>query len=134
MTRTIRTKRELLAEMLEHGRREPHQECCGLLGGMDGRISRIFPAVNAAANPATNYEIAPQEVCAFIRQMRAEKIDFLGIYHSHPNGKNEPSPRDIERAYYTDVAYFIVSVQADPAVRAFEIRDGRVEELNILVE
>ena len=134
MTSTIRTKRELLTEMLAHARREQHQECCGLLAGSGGRISRIFPAVNVAGNPATNYEIAPQEVCAFIRQMRAEKIDFLGIYHSHPNGKNEPSPRDIERAYYTDVAYFIVSVQADPAVRAFEIKDGRVEELNIEIQ
>ena len=105
-----------------------------MLAGIDALISRMFPAANVAANTTTNYEIAPQEVCAFMRQMRAEKLDFLGIYHSHPNSKNEPSPRDIERAYYSEVAYFIVSPQADPPVRAFSIRDGKVEELRIEVE
>lgn len=99
MTRIIRINREILAEVLRHASLEAAQECCGLLAGSNGLIARIFPAVNVAANPATNYEIAPQEVCAFMRQMRSEKIEFLGIYHSHPNGKNEPSPRDIERAY-----------------------------------
>jgi len=105
-----------------------------LLAGRAGVILRIFPAVNIAAHPATNYEIAPAEVCAFMRQMRAEKLDFLGIYHSHPNGKNEPSPRDIERAYYSEAAYFIVSRQENPAVRAFAIKDGNVQELKIEIE
>ncbi len=44
-----------------------------------------------------------------MREMRAAGLDLLGIYHSHPNGKNEPSQRDIERAYYPDAAYFVVS-------------------------
>jgi proteasome lid subunit RPN8/RPN11 len=121
-------------EVLRHASLEAEQECCGLLAGSDGLISRIFPAANIAANAATNYEIAPQEVCAFMRQMRVEKIEFLGIYHSHPNGKNEPSLRDTERAYYSEVAYFIVSPRAEPPVRAFSIKDGRVEELNLQVE
>ena len=134
MTRIIRINREILAEVLRHASLEAAQECCGLLAGSNGLIARIFPAVNVAANPATNYEIAPQEVCAFMRQMRSEKIEFLGIYHSHPNGKNEPSPRDIERAYYSEVAYFIVSTQTDPPVRVFSIKDGLAEELNLQVE
>lgn len=134
MALSVRIRREILTEVLEHARREPHSECCGLLAGTVGLVSRIFPAVNVAPNPATNYEIAPQEVCVFMRQMRSEKIEFLGIYHSHPNGENEPSPRDIERAYYSEVAYFIVSAQSDPPVRAFSIKDGRVEELNLQVE
>ena len=130
----IRINREILTEVLKHARREPHSECCGLLAGTDGLISRIFPAANVARNPVTNYEIAPQEVCAVMRHMRSEKIEFLGIYHSHPNSENKPSSRDIERAYYSDVAYFIISPQVNPAVRAFSIKDGLVEELNLQVE
>lgn len=130
MTRTIRISRKIVGEILSHASREATQECCGLLAGTNALISRIFPGVNVAPNPATNYEIAPQEVCAFMRQMRSEKLDFLGIYHSHPNGKNEPSPRDIERAYYSEAAYFIASPHTDPPLRAFAIKDG-VEELKI---
>jgi proteasome lid subunit RPN8/RPN11 len=119
--------------MLAHARREPSVECCGLLAGRDGAISRIFPASNAAENPVTSYEIAPKEIFERMREMRAEGIEMLGIYHSHPNGKNEPSPRDIGQAYYSETAYFIISpLNGDgKPVRAFSIRDGCVTELEI---
>ncbi len=121
--------------MLAHARREPSAECCGLLAGRDGEITRIFPATNAAENRAASYEIAPQEIFERIREMRAEGIEMLGIYHSHPNGRNEPSPRDIGQAYYAEATYFIVSPLdgAEKPVRAFSIRDGCVTELEIQV-
>jgi proteasome lid subunit RPN8/RPN11 len=60
---------------------------------------------------------------------------LTGIYHSHPNGRNEPSPRDIERAYYPDAAHFILSPQPDAAqpVRAFFIRGAKAEELEVQI-
>lgn len=121
--------------MIAHARNDAALECCGLLAGSDGAIARIFPAANAAENPATSYEIAPREIFSLMRAMRAEGVEMLGIYHSHPNGRNEPSPRDIEQAYYSEAAYFIVSPREDGerAVRAFSIRDGSVEELEILL-
>ena len=48
-----------------------------------------------------------------MREIRMAGLELLGIYHSHPNGENQPSPRDIERAYYPDAAYFIISPQPD---------------------
>ena len=59
----------------------------------------------------------------------------MGIYHSHPNGDNKPSPRDIAQAYYPDVAYFILSPRKDMAkpIRAFSIRDGNAVELDIQI-
>jgi proteasome lid subunit RPN8/RPN11 len=124
-----------LDAMLAHARREPRVECCGLLAGRNGTVTRIFAATNAAENPATSYEIAPKEIFECMREMRAEGIEMLGIYHSHPNGKNEPSPRDIDQAYYSEAAYFIISPLdgAEKPVRAFSIRGGRVTELEIQV-
>jgi proteasome lid subunit RPN8/RPN11 len=65
--------------------------------------------------------------------MRAAGLEHLGIYHSHPLGDNAPSPADIERAFYPDVAYLIVSLDAEPAraIRAFRIRRGLVGELEV---
>ena len=117
-------------------RQEASHEVCGLLAGRDGIITHALPATNAASDPATSYEIAPEELFRLMREIRAAGRELLGIYHSHPNGKNEPSPRDIERAYYPDAAYFIVSPLAAAArpVRAFSIRDRRVTELEIQAE
>jgi len=59
----------------------------------------------------------------------------MGIYHSHPNGDNTPSARDIERAYYPDVAYFILSPRHDAPnpVRAFTIQNGKAVEVDIQI-
>jgi len=127
----VRIRKQVIDEMLAHARREPQRECCGVLAGAEDLISRNFPAENVAANPGKNYEIAPAEVCALMRTMRAERIEFLGIYHSHPKGEAEPSLTDVELAYYPDIAYFIISLQWEPAVRAFSIQDGSVTGLLI---
>ncbi|HUJ32038.1 MAG TPA: M67 family metallopeptidase [Candidatus Acidoferrum sp.] len=121
--------------ILESARKDSAREVCGLMGGRGGVITYVFPAANAAGNPATSYEIAPQEIFQRMREMRAAGLELLGIYHSHPNGENEPSRRDIESAYYPDAAYFIISpvANAPRPVRAFSIRDGRTVELEIHV-
>ena len=110
----------------------PASNAAGCLPGAIDAITAIFPAKNALAS-ATAYEIAPQELFQLFRRMRSEGLDHMGIYHSHPAGENAPSPRDIEQAYYPHEAYFIISPEpgAPRAVRAFSIRDGHVEELEI---
>jgi len=121
-------------EMLRIARSEPVMECCGLLAGVGGVITKIFPAKNALASP-TAYEVAPQELFPLFRRMREEGLEHLGIYHSHPASENFPSPSDIELAGYPNEAYFIISLlpNAPHPVRAFSIRDGRVEELEIVI-
>jgi proteasome lid subunit RPN8/RPN11 len=130
---SVQIRPDVSADLIERARREPKQECCGLLAGRAGVITRTFPAKNIAPNPATSYEIAPEETVRFMREFRAAGLEFLGIYHSHPNGENAPSARDIELAYYSEEAYFILSSRPDGAkpVRAFSIREGRVTELQI---
>ena len=122
----------IIEELLRHARTEPRIECCGLLGGSNGIITRIFPAKNAL-DSATAYEIAPQEAFKFFRQIREEGLDHLGLYHSHPASDNVPSPTDIELAYYPDQAYFIISLwpEAERPVRVFFIRDGHAEEAGL---
>jgi len=131
----MRLSSRLVEAVIGHARRESAAECCGLLAGRDDVITHVFPAVNVAADPAKGYEIAPRQIVDMMREFRERKLEFLGIYHSHPNGKNEPSARDIELAYYSEAIYFIVSPMTDAPkpVRAFSIRDGRVMELEIEV-
>jgi proteasome lid subunit RPN8/RPN11 len=129
----IRIQNAVVAAISEAARRTPGGECCGLLAGRDGAITQVFPSTNVASDPAKRYEIAPAEIVRLMREMRAAGLEFLGIYHSHPNGENVPSPRDIELAYYSNETYFIISPLPDAPgpVRAFSIRDGRATELTI---
>jgi proteasome lid subunit RPN8/RPN11 len=131
----IQIRQQCLNEMLSSVRSNPLEECCGLLGGRDSVIARILPAKNAASDPTRNYEIEPQELSRLMREIRAAKLELLGIYHSHPNGKNEPSAADIAQAFYPGTAYFILSPLADAPipVRAFSIRDGAATELQIQI-
>ncbi len=132
MRDVVRVHAGVLERLLEEARRNPSEECCGLLAGKEKVISEILPARNQLGS-ATAYEIAPEELFGLFKQIRAAGLEHLGIYHSHPLGDNAPSPTDIERAFYLDVAYLIVSPGAEPgrAVRAFRIREGLVEELQI---
>jgi proteasome lid subunit RPN8/RPN11 len=128
---TLRIRREVSEQLGNLALRQPTLECCGLLAGRDGAITHVFPAENVANDPAKSYEIAPREIFRMMRKFRAQGLEFLGIYHSHPHGENEPSARDLELAYYSEEAYFILSPRSDAAkpVRAFSIRDGRATEL-----
>lgn len=135
MLGAIQVRRETLKTLLEHARQESQKECCGLLAGQGGVITRSFPATNASNGTTNAYEIAPAELFRLVREIRAAGLELLGIYHSHPAGENRPSARDVERAYYPDVAYFIVSPRNDAPqpVRAFSMRDGDVAELEMQV-
>lgn len=129
----VRVRREILVKMQEEAAKTPAQECCGLLAGRDGVISEIFRARNAHANPATGYEIAPRELFQLMREMRAQDLQLLGIYHSHPRGENRPSPTDIGQAFYPDTLYVILSpLPGTPQpIRAFLICDGEATEMTI---
>ena len=133
MAESVKVREEILDQMVAHARREPHIECCGLLAGRDGVITAIFPVMNALAS-ATAYEIAPRELFELFRTLRDRELTHLGQYHSHLSTENVPSPTDIEQVGYPDQPYFIVSSRPDAPkpVRAFSIRDGAVQELEII--
>ena len=135
MTRAVRSRRKVYGQLLEHARRQPHRECCGLLAGYNGLITQSFPAKNAAADPVRNYHIAAQEIARLMEELRKRRLEPLGIYHSHPHWLdiNEPSPKDIALAYSSDAVHFIVTPRpyATRPIRAFSIRDRRAMELEI---
>lgn len=132
MDGVIQVQAGILERLRAEAVRNPKEECCGLLAGSAGVITEVFPARNALSS-AIAYEISPEELFATFRAMRAAHLQHLGIYHSHPASENVPSPRDIEQAYYPDVAYFIISPSSSwpHAIRAFFIRAGAVTEVAI---
>lgn len=137
MKRTVRSRRKVYGQLLEHARRQPHRECCGILAGQGGLITQAFPAKNVAADPIRNYEIAPKEMARLMGKFRERRLAFLGVYHSHPHwmDTNEPSAKDIALAGYSEAIHFIVTPRpyTSRPIRAFSIQGGRAMELEIQV-
>ena len=113
-----------LQEMIEHTQAEYPLECCGLLSGIDPLIDEVTPTANLKRSPC-EFFIAPEDLFAFMRRVRSESRQFLGIYHSHISSQAVPSERDIVEFHYRDVSYWIVSLQEPiPEVCCFVWRES----------
>jgi proteasome lid subunit RPN8/RPN11 len=122
----IKLTQKQIEEIFSHARRELPDECCGLLGGRDDFVNSVYQLKNTAAKPLVEYEAAPEELFRAQKQMREQGENLIGIYHSHPRAAEPfPSQTDIERAFYTEVCYFIVGFALKtPVLRAFRIYEN----------
>jgi [CysO sulfur-carrier protein]-S-L-cysteine hydrolase len=124
----VRIARELVDEIVAHARREAPNECCGMVAARDGRAVQVYPATNAAASPL-RYQVEPHDQYRIETAIDDAGLELGAIYHSHTRSAPYPSQTDINLAFYPDAVYVIVGVAGEEAdVRAFRIRDGRVDD------
>jgi len=119
----------ILDDMIAHARELTPYECCGLLAGTNGLVSRLYRIKNIVAlegaqnlssfdpakaahlerlSPAERAEIAfvmdMQEFSAAKKDMRHRGLDLQVVYHSHPHDPARPSVTDIKIATdYEDI-------------------------------
>ena len=82
------------------------------------RIDAAQPCANVADDPARTFEIDPAALIAAERVARSGGKRLMGYYHSHPNGRAEPSPRDAIDAARDDRLWLIVAGDRITAWRA----------------
>ena len=113
-------------EIISHALAAAPEECCGLIGGTEGKARTIYRLRNAAVDPLTTYEAAPEDLFAAQRSMRERGEQLLAIYHSHPRADTPaPSATDVRLAYYPSAVYFIVGLGGEqPSLRAFRISES----------
>ncbi|WP_428248868.1 Mov34/MPN/PAD-1 family protein [Ferrovibrio sp.] len=113
-------------------------EACALLVGQGECITRIVPAENVAPDPRRHFEVDPATQIRLRRALREaagpehppeEKLPrerLLGHWHSHPDGRAEPSATDAASAYEPDLLWLISSVTAGKAMlpAAFAFQSG----------
>lgn len=87
----------------------PDVEICGLLLGQSGRVEALVPAANVAADPARSFEIDPATLLASHRDARGAGRRVIGHWHSHPDGRCEPSRRDAARALDNGQIWLIIA-------------------------
>jgi [CysO sulfur-carrier protein]-S-L-cysteine hydrolase len=129
----MRISQDLIDEIVAHSRDDMPNECCGLIGGGGSRMTSVHRARNAAAT-WLRYELHPTDQLRIMNRIEEDGEELVGIYHSHTKSEAYPSQTDINLAEnWPDPLYLICSLEHDdaPVVRAFEIRDGAVEEVEL---
>ena len=112
------------------------RECCGLIEGVRRgetvEALKLHPTRNLA-HEADRFEIDPMEQFRLLKALRGTERDIVGCYHSHPNGKAHPSPRDLASAAEEHFVWLIAGVGGDgvTTVAAFVFDRGLLEAIEI---
>jgi proteasome lid subunit RPN8/RPN11 len=103
------------AQLFDEARAAFPRECCGLIEGVrDGDAIRVC-VLHATKNLATTpdrFEIDPIEQFRLMRALRGTDREIVGCYHSHPNGRAEPSKHDLEYAVEEGFVWLIAALDA----------------------
>ncbi len=125
--------RELLAEIILHCKEVYPNEACGILAGKGRVVQKVYKMTNIE-NSSVSYMMEPREQFIVMKEMREQGLEMTAIYHSHPQSDVHPSTKDIRLAFYPDSLYVILSlIYEEPAIKAFEIKNGLIREVEILV-
>jgi len=132
---TLRLSEELATRIRAHAANAYPYECCGALLGRERNGSReVLDAValpNQRADSRHNrFAIAAGDVRAAEQAARAQGLELLGWYHSHPDHAARPSEYDREHAWPW-YSYLILSVASgEPnAITAWRLADDRSQFL-----
>ena len=128
-----------LDEMIAHAREEAPNECCGMLGGKNDRVLKLYRARNEAPEERRpySYQLHRQDLIHIISDVRENDWEVVGVYHSHTGTDAYPSPTDVNIAMQTwpDIYYLIVSLAEPerPVLRAFRILDEQITEEELVI-
>jgi proteasome lid subunit RPN8/RPN11 len=120
----------LLDEMVAHARDDLPNECCGLVGGVDGEATEVIRVANAAASPL-RYEMDPKAQYDAYKAIEDRGHELLAIYHSHTKSAAYPSQTDVNQAVaWPDQVYVIVSLEdrEAPDVKGYLLKDLKVAD------
>jgi proteasome lid subunit RPN8/RPN11 len=128
----LKLSAEHLQAIAAHAERTYPEECCGLMLGKVTTEGKLLTEVRAIANTWSSeamadfatelplnkthrYWIAPEDLLREMKNARANALEIIGVYHSHPNHPAVPS--ECDRTYaWSEYSYIIVSVQQGKSV------------------
>jgi proteasome lid subunit RPN8/RPN11 len=115
----------------------PH-EACGVLVGRTLGDDRVVARAELARNAALardRYELDARDLMNADSRARAEGLEIVGIWHSHPDRAAVPSGLDRANAW-SGWSYAIASVTATgrTRVRSWRVRGGAFEEEHVAID
>ena len=113
---TLKIKKESLAQIKAFGEAAYPSECCGfLLGKISNdfrQVMTLLPATNEFKEEEKHHRflMTPRAYLQAEKTARAEALDIIGFYHSHPDADAKPSAYDLEHGWPW-YSYVIISIR-----------------------
>lgn len=134
--RSLRLSHQEVQVIIDHCIHSLPDEACGLIAGHGGLAESIIPISNVAGNPEHHYQMDAIEQLKALKLIESEDLDWIAVFHSHPNSKPIPSLEDIGKAELNtaDKIHLIVSLRNNQSsLQAWHIHDGQVDEVELLI-
>ena len=114
--------------MRRHVSRRAPLEACGLLAGKNELAECTLGVHNAERSPV-RFRMDPLAQWRAFQHIEASGLDLIGIYHSHPNGPDRPSPMDIAENMYPVAQIIWFRKDGKWGARGFWIESGTAVEI-----
>ncbi len=124
---------EHLLEIEQYCLQQLPNEACGYLGGTKNSISTIIPMTNSC-HSSTEFAFDPSEQFSAIRDCRSNKIDIIGVFHSHPNGKPQLSSKDILHAEDKMLQMIVAINDSKCTTKCFVVNSNIVDLQEIVIK
>lgn len=109
------------------------QETGGFLGGRENTILGVLPVPNKFLYNRTEvFALSSEDIDMAYRFLVKHKLEYLGVYHTHPKGTPYPSEQDLA---HNQKFLFIIGLENryNPELYAWRVENGRVYSENIKV-
>lgn len=134
----IKLKKSDYETILTHAKKEAPVEACGLIAGhFDGEdkiIDKVYILTNTD-HAEEHFTLDPREQLAAVKDMRANGLEQLGNWHSHPVSPSRPSDEDKRLAYDSTASYMILSLMDDtPVLNSFHVENNVSTKEDLVIE
>ena len=131
----IEIPKDIRTQMVEHAYRGLPNEACGLLAGPDGKVEAYYPMTNADQSEMT-YRLDAKEQLRVFNEIEEKGWNLQAIFHSHTHTEAYQSETDRRQAFYPEAHYLLVSLidHDNPVLRGYTIKDGQIEEQEVIVK
>jgi len=128
----------LLNQLQDHVSKCLPNEGCGLIigriNGQKYQAQEVIPITNILNSPSS-YRMDPEEQLRAFEYLETMELELVGIYHSHPNGPEVLSMKDVEESYYPESIYLILYRQDSTWIcKAFLINNSQVSEVKLIIK
>ncbi|MDQ7091089.1 MAG: M67 family metallopeptidase [Methylococcales bacterium] len=124
---------KIIQQLLSHALSSKETEVCGVIGAIEGVVTRCYPITNVHSQPRNKFTLNTIEQIATFKELREHGEKLFAIYHSHPHSPAYPSKTDLALSNYPDALYLIISLNTKGVLelRGFNLKNTQIEEVSL---
>ena len=108
-------------------------EACAMLFGKTTEEEAFVTRIEVTPNilrSSTRFEIEPQKVAQSFREAEEARLEFIGVFHSHP-APAKPSAIDLQYMRLWGNAVWLILSSTMGNFAAFQMTDGQLREVKL---